>query len=138
MERKAILDRAFVTVTLSESALRWPAGSPAIMREQLAHVLELADQSNIVVHVIPAAFDTGAYLGLDGRLKLLIGDDFGDLAYTETICGGRLVSSPSEVAEFVIAYARIISEGLPQSLSKSLIRNVMEEEFHSDDDVAQE
>ncbi|GLZ09649.1 hypothetical protein Acsp03_71150 [Actinomadura sp. NBRC 104412] len=64
MERKAVLDRAFVTVTLSEAALRWPVGSPAIMREQLAHVLELAERPNIVVHAIPATFDTGAYLGL--------------------------------------------------------------------------
>lgn len=136
MERKGILDRAFTMVLLSEAALRWPVGSPRIMREQLAYLLEVAERPNTVVHVIPQTFETGAYPGLDGGLKLVTGDDFGEVAYTESIGGGRLVSSPTEVAEFAILFARISAKALPEHRSKDLITKVME--AFSDDDVAQE
>lgn len=136
MERQGVLDRAFIMVLLSETALGWPVGSPRIMREQLAHVLEVAERPNVVVHVIPQTFETNAYPGLDGGLKLVTGDDFGEVAYTESIGGGRLISSPVEVAEYAILFARISAKALPEHRSRDLIRAAME--AFSDDDVAQE
>jgi transcriptional regulator with XRE-family HTH domain len=138
MERQAVLDRAFITVVLAESALRWPVGSPKIMHEQLAHLLNLADRPNVLIHIVPATFDTGAYPGLDGGgLKLLTGDDCGEVAYTETHEGGRLVSAPREVAKFAIRFTRIMGVTLSAVQSRDLIQKVMKEEFHSDD-VAEE
>ncbi|TMR29932.1 Scr1 family TA system antitoxin-like transcriptional regulator [Actinomadura geliboluensis] len=136
MTRKGALDHVFLMVLLSEAALRWPVGSPRIMREQLAHVLEMAERPNIVVHVIPQTFETGAHPGLDGGVKLVTGDDFGEVAYTESLGGGRLVSSPAEVAEYAILFARISAKALPEHRSKDLIKTAME--AFSDDDVAQE
>ncbi|WP_433475478.1 helix-turn-helix domain-containing protein [Spirillospora sp. CA-142024] len=136
IERQGILDHAFVMVLLSETTLRWPVGSPRVMREQLAHVLEVAERPNVVLHVIPQNFETGAYPGLDGGLKLVTGDDFGEVAYTESIGGGRLVSSPTEVAEYAILFARISAKALPEHRSKDLIKKAME--AFSDNDVAQE
>ncbi|MFC4054511.1 helix-turn-helix domain-containing protein [Actinomadura syzygii] len=135
LERQGVLDRAFVMVMLSEATLRWPVGSPQIMREQLAHLLKVAERPNVVLHVIPQSFETGAYPGLDGGLKLVTGDDFGEVAYTESIGGGRLVSSPTEVAEYAILFARISAKALPEHRSKDLITKAME--AFSDDDVAQ-
>jgi transcriptional regulator with XRE-family HTH domain len=137
MERQTVLDRAFITVVLDEDALRRPIGTPEIMRAQLAGILECAERDNISVHVIPASFDTGAFPGLDGGLKLLTGDDFGDVAYTESLGGGRLVSSPREVADYAIMFMRIMGAALSTSQSIGLIRKVMEEEFQIDD-VAEE
>jgi transcriptional regulator with XRE-family HTH domain len=136
MERQDVLERAFVMVLLSEAALRWPVGSPQIMREQLAHVLEVAERPNVVLHVVPQTFETGAYPGLDGGLKLVTGDDFGEVAYTESMGGGRLVSSPTEVAEYAILFARISAKALPEHRSKGLVTKAME--AFGDDDVAQE
>jgi transcriptional regulator with XRE-family HTH domain len=134
LERQSVLDRAFVMVLLSEATLRWPVGSPRVMREQLAHLLEVAERPNVVVHVIPQTFETGAYPGLDGGLKLVTGDDFGEVAYTESLGGGRLISSPVEVADYGIMFARIGAKALPEHLSKDLIKKAME--AFSDDDVA--
>ncbi|MCP9954140.1 helix-turn-helix domain-containing protein [Actinomadura madurae] len=136
MKRKDVLDRAFVKAVIGETALRWPVGSPQIMRDQLAHVLEVAERPNVVLHVVPQTFETGAYPGLDGALKLLKGDEFGEVAYTESIGGGRLVSSPIEVAEYAILFARISAKALPEHRSKELVEQAME--AFSDDDVAQE
>jgi transcriptional regulator with XRE-family HTH domain len=137
MARQAVLDRAFVTVVLDEDALKRPIGSPSIMRAQLAHVLDMTERPNLVVHVVPATFDTGAYPGLDGGVKLLTGDNFGEVAYTESLGGGRLVSSPQEVTQYGILYARILGATLSQGQSRDVIRKVMEEEFGGDD-VAEE
>ncbi|WP_131732320.1 helix-turn-helix domain-containing protein [Actinomadura formosensis] len=136
IERQGVLDRAFVMVLLSEAALRWPVGSPRIMREQLAHVLEVAEHPNVVVHVIPQTFETGAYPGLDGGVKLVTGDDFGEVAYTESLGGGRLISSPVEVADYAILFARISAKALPEHRSKDLITKAME--AFSEHDMAQE
>ncbi|SFO65262.1 Helix-turn-helix domain-containing protein [Actinomadura madurae] len=136
MERQDVLDRAFVMVLLSEAALRWPVGNPQIMREQLAHVLEIAKRPNVVLRVIPRTFETGAYPGLDGGLKLVTGDTFGEVAYTESSGGGRLVSSPTEVAEYAILFARISAKALPEHRTKELVEQAME--AFSGDDVAQE
>ncbi|WP_051301503.1 Scr1 family TA system antitoxin-like transcriptional regulator [Actinomadura rifamycini] len=126
MERREVLDRAFVLLILSEVALRWPVGSPEIMRAQLAHLLEMADRPNITVHVIPQSFETGAFPGLDGGLKLVTGNDFGEVAYTESLGGGRLISSPVDVAEYGIIYARISAKALPEHRSRDLIKQAME------------
>ncbi|MUN36253.1 helix-turn-helix domain-containing protein [Actinomadura litoris] len=134
IERQSVLDRAFVMVLLSEATLRWPVGSPRIMREQLAHILQVAERPNIVVHIVPQTFDTGAYPGLDGGVKLVTGDDFGEVAYTESLGGGRLISSPTEVAEYAILFARIGAKALPEHRSRALITKAME--AFSGDDVA--
>ncbi|XRQ07205.1 helix-turn-helix domain-containing protein [Actinomadura welshii] len=134
IERQSVLDRAFVMVLLSEATLRWPVGSPRIMREQLAHLLDVAERPNVVVHVIPQTFETNAYPGLDGGLKLVTGDDFGEVAYTESLGGGRLISSPMEVAEYAILYARISAKALPEQRSKDLIRAATE--AFNDDEMA--
>ncbi|MFV2171807.1 Scr1 family TA system antitoxin-like transcriptional regulator [Actinomadura sp. LOL_016] len=136
MDRREVLDRAFVLLVLSEVALRWPVGSPEVMRAQLAHLLEMADRPNITVHVIPQSFETGAFPGLDGGLKLVTGNDFGEVAYTESLGGGRLISSPADVAEYGIIYARISAKALPEHRSKDLITQAME--AFGVDDVAQE
>ncbi|GGV04394.1 transcriptional regulator [Actinomadura cremea] len=134
MERQGILDRAFVLVMMSEAALRWPVGSPEIMRTQLAHLLHMAEQPNLKVHVLPQTFETGAHPGLDGGVQLVTSDDFGEVAYTESLGGGRLISSPTEVAEYGITYARISAKALPEHRSKDLIKLVLE--AFSGDDVA--
>ncbi|GAA0553058.1 helix-turn-helix domain-containing protein [Actinomadura livida] len=136
MQRQGVLDQAFVMLLLSEATLRWPVGSPRIMRDQLVHLLEVAERPNIVLHVIPQTFETGAYPGLDGGLKLVTGDDFGEVAYTESMGGGRLISSPGEVAAMAIRFARISAKALPEHQSTELIKTAME--AYSEDDVAKE
>jgi transcriptional regulator with XRE-family HTH domain len=138
MNRHPVLNRAVLTIALSENALRWPVGSPAIMRAQLAHVLEMSEHPNVLLHVVPATYETGAHPGLDGGVKLLTGDNFGEVAYTESLGGGRLVSEPREVAQYAIHYARIIGGALNQAQSQVLIRKIMEEVPSDDHSVAEE
>jgi transcriptional regulator with XRE-family HTH domain len=126
MARQAILSREpppLLWVILTESVLDWPVGGPELMREQLAHLLEASERPNIGIRVIPRS--AGVHFGLNGSFKVMTGAA-GDIAYTESSGGGRLVPSMTEVQSYVIRYDRIGQKALPEDLSRELIKRVME------------
>ena len=56
MSRQTILTRKnppLLWVIIAETVLEWPVGGPEVMREQLAHLLELADKPNVGIRVVP-------------------------------------------------------------------------------------
>jgi DNA-binding XRE family transcriptional regulator len=108
---------------VTESALEWPVGGPVVMRKQLAHLLEVSERPNISVRVIPKV--TGAHAGFDGSFSIISGD-VGDVAYTESPGGGRLVPSTTEVRSFAVRYDRLGQVALPAQPSRVLIEKAME------------
>lgn len=116
-----------LTVLLSQNALDWPVGSPEIMRQQLARLLEEAQRENIAVRAVPRSWATGAHPGLNGSFKLMSGDDFGEVAYSESPGAGRLVSSPPDVRSYGIRFERISAKALDEHASLRLIQKIMEE-----------
>ena len=75
-ERQQLLDsptRPELHVILGETALSRPVGDEDIMREQIAHVLELAKLDDISVLLLP--FDAGVHRGMDSAFTVLQFDD---------------------------------------------------------------
>lgn len=114
----------FLGVVLSQNALEWPVGSPEVMKAQLAALLEASERYSI--RIIPRSWETAAYPGLDGNFSLMSGDDYGEVAYTESPEGGRLVSSPSDVRKFAVRFDKVSAKALPEGLSRDLILRLME------------
>jgi transcriptional regulator with XRE-family HTH domain len=124
--RQAILTRdapPVFWVILTESVLDWPMGGPEVMRKQLAYLLELSERPNIGIRVVPRS--AGAHFGVDGSFKIMTSPS-GDVAYTESPGGGRLVPSALEVQSYVVRYDRIGLKALPEDLSRDLITQIME------------
>ncbi|GAB3958308.1 helix-turn-helix transcriptional regulator [Actinoallomurus acanthiterrae] len=124
--RQAILSKTpppSLYVLLSQNALNWPVGGAEVMRDQLAHFLEMAERPNVGIRVVPLS--SGAHAGFDGSFTLIYGEA-GDVAYTEAPGRGRLVDSPSEVREYWDRYDRIGQVALPVAPSLQLIREAME------------
>ncbi|MFI0450614.1 helix-turn-helix domain-containing protein [Actinomadura sp. 6N118] len=129
MQRQELLTKKpapHLTVILSQNAIEWPVGSPEIMRAQLSRLLDVAEWQNIVLRVVPRSWHVGAHAGLSGSFQLLNGDDFGEVAYTESPGAGRLVSSPPDVRSYEIRYERISAKALIEGPSSDLVRKVME------------
>lgn len=129
MRRQIVLEKVpapHLTIILSQNAIDWPVGSPEIMQGQLARLLEVSELPNVVIKVVPRSWATGAHVGLNGAFELLSGDGFGEVAYTESVGAGRLVSSPADVRSYAIRYERINAKALTEVLSRSLIREAME------------
>jgi transcriptional regulator with XRE-family HTH domain len=108
---------------ITENVIEWPIGGPEVMRKQLAHLLDMSSRPNIGVRVVPRT--AGAHPGLDGSFSLISGD-VGDVAYTESPGGGRLVASAAEVRDYSLRYDRIGQVALPESASRELIQKAME------------
>ncbi|MFI0372671.1 helix-turn-helix domain-containing protein [Actinomadura sp. 1N219] len=120
-------DPPHLTVLLSQNALDWPVGSPEIMQGQLARLLDEAQRYNIVLRAVPRSWAAGAHPGLNGSFKLMSGDDFGEVAYSESPGAGRLVSSPPDVRAYGIRFERISAKALDEGASFKLIQKIMEE-----------
>jgi transcriptional regulator with XRE-family HTH domain len=127
MSRQTILTRdppPSLWILLDEQVLRRAIGGPRVMRAQLARLLEVADQPDVILRVIPAS--TGYHLGLEGSTFKILTVAEGDVAYTEATGGGRLILGTDEVRSFALRYDRIGAKALPEDPSRSLIAQVME------------
>ncbi|GLY77664.1 helix-turn-helix domain-containing protein [Actinoallomurus iriomotensis] len=116
-------DPPLIWAIVTENVIDWPIGGPEVMRKQLAHLLDLSNLPNVSLRVVPRI--AGAHAGIDGSFSLISGKD-GDVAYTESPGGGRLVASTDEVREYGLQYDRIGQAALPASASREMIRRIME------------
>ena len=111
---------------LDEAILHRPVGGHEVMRAQLAHLLDFADQPNVVIQVVP--FDAGEYPGLDGSLTILSFADGPDVAYTESHTDAAMVIHwPDKVATCNLGYDLIKSVALSPKISAGLISKAMEQ-----------
>lgn len=126
MERQAILERTKppeLWVAIEEAVLRRSVGGPAIMHEQLNHLLRVSHRPNVVLQVIPAS--VGVHGGLAGAGFIVA--DFADtppVAYQETQVGGQVIEDHDDIAILLAAWDRLRAEALPRTASLDLIEEV--------------
>ncbi|MEU8117707.1 helix-turn-helix transcriptional regulator [Spirillospora sp. NPDC049024] len=110
-------------VLIKESVLWDCIGTPKIMREQLAHLLELSHRPGMIVRVVPRSI--GAHPGVDGSFTLLQVSG-AEVAWSEAVGGGRLVTDPVNVSDYRVRYDLIGADALSRDSTRSLIAKVME------------
>ncbi|MGI5207403.1 helix-turn-helix domain-containing protein [Spirillospora sp. CA-108201] len=126
MSRQAVLGTEHppeMWVLINESALEQPVGGPAVMRRQLAHLLEVSRSPNFVLRAVPRR--VGAHMGLDGSFTV-ISTRNERVAYLEALGGGRLAQESAEVAGLALRFDRIGADALSRTDSRVLIERIME------------
>lgn len=122
MGRKAIFTRDHpptVIAVLGENVLHRLVGSPVVMTEQLASLLE----PPAVVQVLPS--DTDTYAGLDGSFVLTsVGDR--DYLHVSTVAQGVTLDDRESVSRAQRAWDEIRGSALPPRQSQQLIMEVAE------------
>lgn len=110
-------------VLLDEAVLQRVVGGPAVMKEQLSHLLDTSELSHVTIRVSPNL--AGAHPGLDGPFQIfsLAGRE---AAYAGAQKGGRLIETEAEVRDLSIEFDQIGAEALPKSSSRSLLAQLME------------
>ncbi|UIX32546.1 helix-turn-helix domain-containing protein [Streptomyces sp. GQFP] len=96
LERARILEipeTPTVWMILAENVIRTMVGGPAVMAEQLRHMVELGRSGRVMVQVVP--FSAGAHPVMDSNLKLMRFADAPDMAYVESLHTGSLTDEPN-------------------------------------------
>ncbi|MFF6992737.1 Scr1 family TA system antitoxin-like transcriptional regulator [Streptomyces sp. NPDC010273] len=110
---------------LYEAVLRMRLRDGQAWREQLEHLIESGDQSNIIVQVLP--FSAGPF-GLDSTEVTFLGLLGGrTVAYTENAHRGELIEEASSVERLELAYDSMRDLALSPAESRKFIGRILEE-----------
>jgi transcriptional regulator with XRE-family HTH domain len=128
VERQNILmrdDPPKLWVVLSEGVLRQAVGGVRVMREQLDHLLRLAEAQGIVLQILPFAVTDAP--GVDGPAAMFEFDGSPTVAYLEGWGSGRVLKDPKEVAAIATALSMIKGCALSPIDSAQLMTKIRSE-----------
>lgn len=106
---------------VDECVLRRSVGDASIMEAQCEHLLELATESNIQIHVVPAS--AGPHAGLAGPFILAKGRDF-ETAHLDTPWQAQIIDRREAVDRLIQRWEAIRGEALPTRQSIGLVEEV--------------
>ena len=103
IKRQQILSRESgprVWAVIDESALRRPLGGREVMREQLAHLIDMAERPQVTLQVMP--FDRGGHSAAGGSFSILrfAEPDLPDVVYIEQLTGALYLDRPVEIDHY--------------------------------------
>jgi transcriptional regulator with XRE-family HTH domain len=114
-----------LAVVLDESVLRHQVGGPAVMKEQLSRLAEMADRPNIAFQVLP--FSRGAHIAMTGAFRLLrfpgaVAASY--VVYLENMTGELFVEDEAEAFEYYQAFERLCDIALQAGDSVDLVAQI--------------
>ncbi|RCG25038.1 helix-turn-helix domain-containing protein [Sphaerisporangium album] len=130
LRRQAVLSRddaPVVTALIDEGVLHRPVGGPAVMREQLGHLLAMTRHPKVTIQIVP--YGAEALSGLNGAYAIaeMRGNPY--VVRVESQPSGRTVSDRSMIADLVNGYDAIRADAYPQHLSISMIEEVVRQKW---------
>ncbi|MEV5233186.1 helix-turn-helix domain-containing protein [Streptomyces pseudogriseolus] len=129
MKRQELLERQdppHIWAVIDEAALRRCVGGPEVMREQLKHLLTMAERSRITVQVLP--FDRGAHAAAVGSFAVLRGQAPElDVVYVDLLGGGLFMEKPEELERYKLAFEYLSAQAMDFESSTDLIDRISKE-----------
>ncbi|MFC8033369.1 helix-turn-helix domain-containing protein [Streptomyces griseoincarnatus] len=129
MKRQELLEREdppHLWAVIDEAALRRRVGGREVMREQLTHLLTVAERSRITVQVLP--FDRGAHAAAVGSFAVLRGQAPElDVVYVDLLGGGLFMEKPEELERYKLAFEYLSAQALDFESSTDLIDRISKE-----------
>jgi hypothetical protein len=113
-------------VVLDESAVRREVGGPAVLREQLAHLLAMGELPHVTIQVVP--FSAGAYALSSGRFVLVdySGENEPSNVYVEYPAGGAWLEDGKTVRGLAALFEDAAKTALSPGDSAHLIQRRIE------------
>jgi transcriptional regulator with XRE-family HTH domain len=124
VERQRILVNPLVTswFIIDQSVLLRPYGGRAAMCEQLLHLEEVAQYSNVFIQVMP--YNSTGHPGGEGPIRVLEYRDKPPVWYTEGIWSGRMTADREEVANAMANFNIVRASALPPDQSAGFIETI--------------
>ncbi|MEU2332999.1 helix-turn-helix transcriptional regulator [Streptomyces sp. NPDC013172] len=128
MARKSIYDRSpapELSFVLEETTLRRPVGGKMVWRQQLEHLLQVAQLRNVEIQVMP--MDRWEHPGTGGRIQVLKFGDGTAVGRTDDEFNGRPVADLKQLRILELRYGIIRAEALTARESVAFIEQLVGE-----------
>ena len=113
-------DPPLIEIIMDEAVLHRPVGGAAIMREQLARIIEIADHPNVTIQILP--FELGAHPALESNFIILgFGERAPNIVYVEGLIPPALYRRPKDVQRYQQVFERLRGIGASPKDSADLI-----------------
>lgn len=127
MERQALLtgkDAPRYWVVLDEALLHRQIGGPAVMREQLQRLIDVAELSNVTLQVLPLT--SGAHAGLDGEFTVLSYREPADpdVVFVENTGSDLYIENADVTRRYKLTFDHLVAVALHPSESDRIFRDV--------------
>lgn len=122
LTRRAVLTRmkpAQLTMYIHENVLRLAVGEPAVMCEQLLHLLFVADRPQCTLRVVPNS--SGVHGAAMGAFNIFSYADGAPLVYVENQTTSEFLESPQELKSYRTTLQRVAGVALGEQQSKDCI-----------------
>ncbi len=122
--RQAILSGPNPTslwAVLDEAVLRRPLGGPRAMRAQLQHLIEMSEQPNVTIQIVP--FAAGGHAAAGGSFSVLhfAEDDLPDMVYLEQLASAQYLDKQDIVRTYLEVLDRLHDQAAtPEDSLKTL------------------
>ncbi|AGZ43096.1 helix-turn-helix domain-containing protein [Actinoplanes friuliensis] len=110
---------------IDESVVRRIVGGPEVMKDQLRHLIEVAQLPTVTVQILP--FDAGEHPFLGGSAALLEFRETThlDVVYLEGLAGDYYEEQHSEVARYRDEFERLSAKALDSRLSIKMVEGLL-------------
>ncbi|OEV38553.1 transcriptional regulator [Kitasatospora aureofaciens] len=112
---------------IDEAALRRPVGGPKVMRGQVQYLIDVAEQANVVIQVMPFRF--GAHAGESGAFTILRfpEQDLADVVYLEQLTSALYLDKRDDVDAYVQVMERLCVDSLTPERTIDLLASILKE-----------
>lgn len=120
-------DDLHLAAVIDETALQRPVGSATVMRDQLGHLVMMAELPNVDLRVVPTSI--GAHAGMASGLTVLgfPGEADGDIAYIEHAAGQLQIEKADDVRTCILKFERLRAAALDQAASVAVLERLLDQ-----------
>jgi transcriptional regulator with XRE-family HTH domain len=131
INRRVLLDREEPPrkwAVIDEAALRRPIGGRAVMREQVRHLIEMADHPAVTLQVLP--FVAGGHRALGGPFTILrfAEPDLRDVVYIEQLTSALYLDKPTEVDSYLEVMEQLCLQAEPVARTQDVLSAILKDD----------
>jgi hypothetical protein len=117
--------RARFTFYVHEFVLRTPVGGPAVMFDQLHHLLRMSMSSYVTLRVVPASL--GVHAAMAGSFTFMEFAEFRPVTYLESPTSSLFLERPEETAAYRSILGALAETSLGEGESRELVATLATE-----------
>ncbi|MFC5955170.1 helix-turn-helix domain-containing protein [Streptomyces pratens] len=114
---------------VDESVLLRVLGSVGVMREQLGHLMRMAERPNVTVQIVPLGVTNASAPAIPVTYLRFGGLDLPDVVYLEHIRSANFLEDLDETEEYRIVLDRLADEALRPRESLDLLRSTIRDRY---------